>query len=64
MRVLLTFLPITSLRLYLQSLSTPDASGAASDGAAGALSLKSLLGREEDDDSGLVYIALVAAGNK
>ncbi len=61
MRVFLTLLPITSRR---QSLSIPEDSGAASVGAAAALSLPRFRGRVKADDSGLICIALMAAGNK
>ena len=61
MRVFLTLLPVTSRCMYLQSLSIPEAD--ASDGAAAALSLPRFRGRVEADDSGLVRIALMAAGN-
>jgi hypothetical protein len=50
--------------MYLQSLSIPEASDTASDGAAAALSLQRFRRRVEADDSGLVSIALMAAGNK
>ena len=63
MRVFLTLLPITSRCMYLQSLSIQEAFDAASDGAAAALSLPRFRGRVEADDSGLVSIALMAAGN-
>ncbi len=62
MRVFLTLLPITSRCMYLQSLSIPKASDTASDGAAAALSLPRFRRSVEADDSGLVHVALMAAG--
>jgi hypothetical protein len=64
MRVFLTLLPITSRCMYLQSLSIPEDSDAASDGAVAALSLPRFCRREETDESGMVSIALMAAGNE
>jgi hypothetical protein len=63
-RLFLAELPITSRRMYLQSPSMPDASGAASAVAAAALALLRLRGRVEAGDPGLDSIALMTAGNK
>ncbi len=55
--------PPTCAVVTMLSATIPKASDAASAGADAALSLPRFRGRKEADDSGLVCIALMAAGN-